>query len=203
MVLLATLIFSLTHPAQSETRTPQRTLEQENLDHQLLTYSKTGGLSTVQELVKRGANINRTNLEGRTPLMVAALYGNFKVVNYLLQQGAEVNVRDDYDNTALHLSMQTCSVKSAQSLLKNRVDYNWKNSHLATPLMYAAERGCGKIVEMMVTLPNLDTNSTDVDYKSALDYAQEGFTISGSVQFEEIIHSLKRSKSITVKSNMK
>lgn len=50
-----------------------------------------GNLATVQKLVENGANVNRRDGTGNTPLIVAALNGQTKVAKYLLDQGADIH----------------------------------------------------------------------------------------------------------------
>lgn len=40
-------------------------------------------------LVERGAEVNRTNVYGRTPLHVAASANNVEIIEFLIQKGGE------------------------------------------------------------------------------------------------------------------
>eukprot|EP00435_Cladocopium_sp_Y103_P037644 s1967_g10.t1 len=52
-----------------------------------------GHLEIVQELVKRGAKVNRKNEDGMTPLHLAAQRDRVNVVKFLLANGADVDVK--------------------------------------------------------------------------------------------------------------
>ena len=56
----------------------------------------------AEYLIKKGADLEKTNSDGQTPLHLAASLGRLKATKYLLRQGAEVNKEDSGRKTALH-----------------------------------------------------------------------------------------------------
>uniref|UniRef100_A0A8D0HBK4 NAD(+) ADP-ribosyltransferase n=1 Tax=Sphenodon punctatus TaxID=8508 RepID=A0A8D0HBK4_SPHPU len=72
----------------------------------LMISAVTGQLSYVQLLVSRNADIDKQdNVHGWTALMQATYHGNKEVVKYLLNQGADVNLRTKNGYTAFDLIM--------------------------------------------------------------------------------------------------
>ncbi|KYO34623.1 ankyrin repeat and SAM domain-containing protein 6 isoform A [Alligator mississippiensis] len=72
----------------------------------LMIAAVTGQLALVQLLVERNADIDRQdNVHGWTALMQATYHGNKEVVKYLLNQGADVNLRAKNGYTAFDLIM--------------------------------------------------------------------------------------------------
>ncbi|KAG1710428.1 Caseinolytic peptidase B [Nymphon striatum] len=65
---------------------------------QLLGVIGITNFSCLCSLIKLGADINRRHKFGWTPLHVASINGNSKVVNILLENGAEVDAGDDFSN---------------------------------------------------------------------------------------------------------
>jgi ankyrin repeat protein len=61
-------------------------------------------LDEAKALVERVAAINNTNKYGNTPLMIAAYSGKLEFFRYLTQIGADINIRNANNNTALHLA---------------------------------------------------------------------------------------------------
>lgn len=68
----------------------------------LVLASAGASPETLRLLLNTGINVNRANNLGVTPLMEAATYGNTEAVRLLLQNGANKDLRDLYQNrTAL------------------------------------------------------------------------------------------------------
>ena len=71
-------------------------------------------------------------------LINAALGGDTAEIKQLLDQGADINARDEREMTALHLAVENRHVMTLEFLLKNGADVNardrdgWTPLHLAT-----------------------------------------------------------------------
>lgn len=76
---------------------------QRNVD--LVEAALTGDLPKVQVLLKQGANVEATALDGLTPLDAAARQGHLEVLKYLIEAGASVNGGAHNDRTALGTAM--------------------------------------------------------------------------------------------------
>lgn len=62
-----------------------------------MTFAATlGDVDSMEHLLQRGLLINTADYDGRTTLHLAALEGNVKVLELLLQEGADPNVRDRF-----------------------------------------------------------------------------------------------------------
>jgi len=104
--------------------------------------------STLEVLIKHGANIEARDEENATPLMRAAELGQTQVVHALLEKGANVNANDRDGNTALMLAACECAVvdmpetlESMKLLVEKRADVNARNNAGKTALMWAAFAG--------------------------------------------------------------
>lgn len=106
----------------------------------------------IQSALKKGADVNAKNGEwGKTALMEASQVGNIEVVKVLLDAGADVNLKDEYDDTALLFSTWKCRTAVTQLLIDKGADVNIQNKgHEATPLMQAAE--CGDVTSVKALL---------------------------------------------------
>ncbi|GKV48528.1 hypothetical protein SLEP1_g55338 [Rubroshorea leprosula] len=67
----------------------------------LMYMANEGDLEGIKELVQLGADVNFKDIDGRTPLHVAACQGRTDVVQLLLDCGAEVDPRDRWGSTPL------------------------------------------------------------------------------------------------------
>jgi uncharacterized protein len=58
-------------------------------------------IAVAEELLKSGLNVNAQNKQGFTPLMLASLFNNKKLVSFFLQKGANVKLQSARSETAL------------------------------------------------------------------------------------------------------
>ncbi|MBO6056260.1 MAG: ankyrin repeat domain-containing protein [Alphaproteobacteria bacterium] len=58
----------------------------------------------IKYLVEHGADINKSNKAGKTPLMIAIEYFDSDLVKFLIELGADVNKADDDGNTPLSIT---------------------------------------------------------------------------------------------------
>lgn len=77
---------------------------------------KYGGnsASVVTVLLEQGANPNKKNNKGQTPLMIAASSDRVDLVKLLLIYGADRSIKDDDENTALDIAKE----KNRQSVVE-------------------------------------------------------------------------------------
>lgn len=61
------------------------------------------GLAVIQSLVKAGAELNITDENGQTPLMMAAKHGQTKIMDVLISAGADKEMKDKAGRTAADL----------------------------------------------------------------------------------------------------
>src|SRR5580658_2730344 len=70
-------------------------------------------------LIKLGANIDGGVLQKFTALHLAAAAGNDYMVRYLRNSGADVNLKDDFGNTALYIAAKDGQTKVIEALTDN------------------------------------------------------------------------------------
>jgi cytohesin len=101
-------------------------------------------------LINRGAEI--INVGDNRPLYVAALVGDKKLVNALLDKGADINYnpKNAYD-TPLHGAIGEGHEDVAELLISRGADVNAENKDRQTPLHYLAEyMKSKKLAELMI-----------------------------------------------------
>ncbi|XP_050391361.2 putative ankyrin repeat protein RF_0381 [Patella vulgata] len=107
----------------------------------------------VQLLVDAGADINLQDIDGKTPIQIAAERGMVTTVMYLAQREANLDSRSHHD-TLLHslakrYGISDYSDECVQLLIMKGVDINKLNSYNETPLYLAV---CQGNVEMAKSL---------------------------------------------------
>jgi hypothetical protein len=72
-----------------------------DLNDDLLSAARKGDLAAVKALCEKGAAIETTTPYGQTPLYVAAMNGHDDVVQFLIDKGANVDVKDTFYHASL------------------------------------------------------------------------------------------------------
>jgi uncharacterized protein len=124
-------------------------------DTALGTASRTGKIDAIRVLLKRGADVNKTNQRGQTPLMFAVAEKNAAAAQFLLENGADPNAhtkplppasRLDLifsapappgGMTALLFAARQNDLESVKVLLKAKADINGTAADGTTPLLIA------------------------------------------------------------------
>ena len=115
---------------------------------------------------------------GHTALMRAALDGNTERVRELIDQGTDINQRDDNGRTALMFAVVNMHYETMKVLLEHGADVNAKSNQGGTPLMAAALAGDLRIVQALLAkgadlharLP--ETNETAVTIAASHGHAE-------------------------------
>ncbi|KAJ3646951.1 hypothetical protein Zmor_024507 [Zophobas morio] len=101
-------------------------------------------------LVEAGAEINRGNKQGETPLYVASKMGHEKVVENLATAGAESNRARNNGATPLLIASQNGHEKVVKYLVIAGAKINRAMNNGATPLYIASQNGHEKVVKYLV-----------------------------------------------------
>lgn len=89
-----------------------------------------GDIELVKKFIEYGADVNEKS-NGMTPLMYAARYNKVEIIKYLLQKGANREMKDSQGFSALKYAelsnaLEAVSVLKASNVIENRTD----DSHL-------------------------------------------------------------------------
>jgi ankyrin repeat protein len=113
---------------------------------------RKGNLQQVAELVEQEPGIvNELNNENTTALHLAASLGNDYIVKYLVDHGALINVKNNREQTPLHVAISATSPNEGviQILIENGADINAKVNE-DIPLTIAASMRMGNIVDLLI-----------------------------------------------------
>jgi cytohesin len=89
----------------------------------------------VQVLIEAGADVNKANDKGATPLFVAAHNGHVAEVRVLIVAGADVNKATDDGVMPLCMAAQFGHEVVVRALIKAGADVNAAGNNGATPLL--------------------------------------------------------------------
>jgi len=98
-------------------------------------------IEKVKELISKDHSlINAKNDKGQTPLHIASYYGYKDVMQYLLTNSADVDVKDKDGRTSLHLLVERDNTPDvAEILIEKGANINATDSLGLTPLILAME----------------------------------------------------------------
>lgn len=87
----------------------------------------------AEHLLETGANMNASYM-GNKPIHIASTKEHPKLIQYLIQKGANYNEKSSDGNTPLSISAERGLVENVRVLLQNGVDVNEKSSDGYTPI---------------------------------------------------------------------
>ncbi len=117
--------------------------------------ARRGDADLIIKLVQDGLDVNQPNLEGKTPLMIAAGsdQNGLTVTKLLLTQGARVNETDQYGNTALIYASQAGNLDIVKELVAAGADASIRNKSGATALDFAEGDEHFHVTEYLQNVP--------------------------------------------------
>lgn len=83
------------------------------------------------------ADVNQVSLFGDYPLHVAAVRGSVEDINILVDHGANINAKGEYDMTPLHHAAEHGHPEAVRTLLEKGADANLEDDHKCTPVELA------------------------------------------------------------------
>ncbi|MFJ8260999.1 ankyrin repeat domain-containing protein [Rummeliibacillus sp. NPDC094406] len=135
--------------------------------------SATGELSRVKELVELNPSlVLEFANDGFTALGLASYLGYKNIVEYLIENGADINstAKNSMKVMPLHSAVATKKVDIAELLLKNGAQVNAKQDSGWTPLHEAAMNGQLEMLQLLIRYGADNTLKKD-DGETALDVA--------------------------------
>ena len=138
----------------------------------LLNAAWIGNNEAVRFLIDLGVNVDCTNEQGSTALMLATDCRHEPIVQTLISGGANVNIQDSYGQTALMLASQNGHFQIAELLLNKQINVNHTANNGSTALMFASENGHFQVVELLLN-KQADINCTANNGWTALMLASQ------------------------------
>ncbi len=115
----------------------------------MMLTEEQGAEERIIEEIKRIPDVNEQGRDGRTLLIHACLYGLTRVAGFLIDAGADLNLRDHEGFTALHAAVYGNHDEIADLLLRSGASVKAKDGYGNTPLMRASFRN-PKMVEKLL-----------------------------------------------------
>ncbi|XP_054604447.2 kinase D-interacting substrate of 220 kDa B isoform X3 [Nothobranchius furzeri] len=116
----------------------------------LMLAAEQGSLEIVQELIRRGANVNLDDVDCWSALISAAKEGHLEVVKELLENSAYIEHRDMGGWTALMWAAYKGRLEVLKLLLEHGANPNTTGQYSVYPIIWAAGRGHSEIVKLLL-----------------------------------------------------
>lgn len=133
-----------------------------------------GDLETIKALISKvdvNVHVTKTyNMNNKTALALAAYYGYYDIVKFLLNvPGIDVNEKDDYGWTPIALAALYGHEEILKLLLAcPKIEINLQDKQGYTALMLAADGRHENIVKCLLAAPGIDVNKQDENNRTAL-----------------------------------
>jgi len=132
-----------------------------------------GNLNLVKCILRKSSNIiNLQDAHKRTAFMAAAMKGELKICEYLLQNGAQINCRCSTGETALTFAVRKGNLAITNLLVTNGANINVMDGIGRTPLMWGCAYGFTDLVRLLWQ-KGADVNEQDRSGDTPLNIAIE------------------------------
>lgn len=127
-----------------------------NLNAKLVSAIYRGNQTKVQKLLKKGADVNRLDENGTSPLMLAVLAEHFsmEIVESLVAHGADANMKEPRDKwTVLHVAARDGRTALVKFLLEKNAEVDAVDRWGDTPLWRAVMkfRGDDSVIRLLLS----------------------------------------------------
>lgn len=136
-----------------------------------------GDTTAIATALKNGVPVDQIDENSNSLLMLASFDGHLETMQLLLDSGADVNLRNTMNRTALMFASSGPNPAAVKLLLTNHAELNAidRDEHF-TALMFAAAEGLSPIVDILLEA-GADPALMDKDDDTASSFARKrGFT---------------------------
>jgi len=134
-----------------------------------------GKITSLIYLLANGTNVDEKyqkdeydewgGMMNLTPLHFAAENGHLSIVEYLVNQKADIDAKTSFNETPLHSAVRNGHLSVVEYLVNQKADINAKDEYDSIPLHLAAINGHLSVVEYLVNQKaDINANNNDVEF---------------------------------------
>jgi ankyrin repeat protein len=124
----------------------------------------------LQNIIRKGGNVNQPNKMGQYPLHLTYKYKNLTEI--LIQNGADLEVRNRAGQTPLSFAVIHAKIDTVKALIEAGADVNSCTYSAWTPLHYASEEGSLDMIQLLID-HGADISTKTFKGESAMDIAKQ------------------------------
>ena len=132
--------------------------------------AQEGRIDAGRYLIEQGANINKLNKSGETPLRIAIGEDNIDFVKTLCKFHVDIN-KYATRASALILACAYNRIEIVRFLIERGANINIRNEDNETPLFFAARHGSKELVNLLIS-NHADLRVKNKNGKRAVDFAK-------------------------------
>lgn len=136
-------------------------MSQSQLIDQFFHAAQQGDLETVKKCLDQGVDINVTNRQRRTAIIMASLNKHYHCVEFLIHAGADINQQDDTCFNPFLLSCLNNDLTLLRLVLSANPDLLRLTRFGGVGITPASEKGYVEIVRELLTKTEINVNHTN------------------------------------------
>lgn len=123
------------------------------MEMEFIKAAKNNDVEILQNLLKNGVDIEASDINKRTALMVATYNNNIEASKFLIKEGANVNAQDDrLESPLLHAGAYGYMEILKAILATGKANHMLLNRYGGTALIPACERGHTEVVKELLKI---------------------------------------------------
>ncbi|WP_435923510.1 ankyrin repeat domain-containing protein [Paenibacillus sp. DYY-L-2] len=163
-------------------------LKMDKLNRELLKAAELGNREAAAKHLADGADIDATDERGRTAAMIAVHTDQLEMFEFLIGQGANINIRDNRQDNPLLYAGAEGKLDFVKAAVEAGADTTVTNRFGGTALIPAADRGHVEIVRELLATSDVDVNHVnDLGWTALLEAVILG---DGGKRHQEIVELL-------------
>lgn len=184
------LFLLLLSTCTSSGTTEKTQIKSQNMDSSsILNLVQNNDVLGVQQALKNGANVNTTDTQQKSLLLIATIKQNKEMALLLIKNGANVNQQAENLDSAFLYAGATGQTELLQLFLENGARFDVFNRYNGSALIPACERGHVETVQLLA-----NTKDYPIDHVNRLGWTalMEAVILGdGSKKYQQIVKILK------------
>lgn len=168
------------------------------LKEALKLYEGQEGLKEIKTLIKKGINAryltdrkeDKNFMQNMCPIHIAARFSYKEIVEALIENGADINIKGHFGYTALHEACRKSNIDIVNILIKNGADVNIKRGRYGfMPLYLACENNYEEIIDILIKNgANLGLEPNHKVWRLDLPYREEEYFMERTSNYFQFMY---------------